>query len=204
MAQVNTGRFDELLRGIFGVRGEWVSPFIAGELVPTVVAEPGNASHHFSRRERLVSWVGYAPVVAGQYGQLRIRNNIDGSHFVILSSLSINATANGLYRITITELDGDLGTMGSAPILRDPRLADYSIPTTGPSSVLTSYGSAVAVPTATTIERVRGLANAPSYFLEPVVLTPGSEITVTNEAIATALHTNFHWLEVPMTQQQMA
>lgn len=205
MAKVETGRFDEFLRGLFGIAGEWVAPLVCSELVPVVVAQGENATHHFARRERIVSWAGYGGAVAAQYSQLRIRNEVSSNFLIEVQLVTVSFTASDRFRITLSELAGDLGTLGSAPTVRDTRLAPFQtagVP--GPSAIITSLGSAVAVPTTNVVHRMQSLANQSTYYPMPIVLAPGSELTVTKETVNTAIYANFDWLEIPLSPKQMA
>lgn len=204
MTQIQTGRFDALLRGLFSIAGEWVAPGVCSELVPVVVTQPADPSHHYGRRERLASCYLSPAAVAAQYSAARIRNNIESNHVVIVSQVTMSLTANDMVRVALTELAGDLGTLGPAPTLRDTRFARYDLAgVPGPSGVITSTGSNAVIASQNVIHRSRVLANSNTYYLQPVILAPGGELTVWRETVNVGLNVGFDWLEIPLTQQQM-
>jgi hypothetical protein len=112
--EVLTGRFNRALQKIFSMKGDAVSPQLAGEIQPAI-SFPTGAEFRYLEQWNLFSFGGSVTGGAGQFAGIRLNNpagsNVVGVvYFLIVGN---GATGNQNMQIGLGPITGPLATVGT-------------------------------------------------------------------------------------------
>jgi hypothetical protein len=197
MTEIAGGRWDELLRRLFPVKGRAIAPSIAPELIGTVAVQPDAPENGLLRNERLYAQSLYQVAVAGQTQKVLLRNPAASEGLIIVEG--IWWTTN-----VLTDLQLRLQPLPSPPVdlalpvaavTRDTRQARGVATSAVPGFGITSFETSVAAGVGSIIWRGRSTGIPVSPGILPIVLAPDTALLVWSSTAAVELGGALFWRE---------
>lgn len=200
MTEIQGGRWDEVLRRVFPVKGGAIAPRMAPELVPVVMVQDFEPELYRVRGERLLWDSADTGPVAGQYAQVNLRND-STDHLVIVEHLfACDVTAATDFILAMG--NNAVGLAGSVAG-RDSRVG--FVITAGSVSGVIRTSTEAAITGARGGQYYQAVASQSvdlSRFL-PVVLAPSAALFVWDSRVNQQLYVSFGWRERPVEPSEL-
>lgn len=199
MTEIQGGRWDNLLRRLFPVKGGSIAPALAPEIQPHVSVQDFLPEMHYLVGEKLgMGWMARA-ASAGNYGVIQLVNPDDSGVLAIIEEMQASRyVAAGLIYVK-WDNTGTASGGGKAVNARDARWNGgvCDAPSTE-ECTCGVYGADVAASPGSVIWEHYG-ATVEHYFLSctPLVIPPGNRVTITTSAQNTAIRGGYIWRERP-------
>lgn len=192
--EISGGRWDNLLRRLFPVKGGAVAPAIAPELVPTIQVQTFEPEMYRLKGERLLIGKGIAGPVAGQYAQVNLRNDSDDSLVIIESFLVSSGTAATGFQVRLgNNAVGTLTGIGG----RDVRCGVVITAGSVSGAIRQSVNAGISGTHVGDIRINAANVTANGKLLCPFVLGPTHMLQIWNEAVNANIYVTFIWRERP-------
>jgi hypothetical protein len=176
---------------------------IIDQLIPVLDLAPDDATQDYLRHEWLLSAFDDVPAVAAQRSAVACRNPYGSGTAVVIERIEVWREGGLLDGRVCIEMGGsDLTTLVTVRA-RDPRVWSRVSPHPIPHTLIVTYGSNAAVLGGPLHHLRTAAANVKEHFTVPVILTPGTAAYIVDTALNEAFSFNLHWMERPITGQEM-
>lgn len=193
MPQIEGGRWDSLLRRLFGISDYGPSPGLSSEIVPTAVAQEWQGDQHFLRGELLAQGIIFQAAVAGQLSQISLFNETANILCVVHKIYVRDLTAAADVNIGFDALPAGSASAAQNKVRRDNRAtARPTLNLYRTTNVATAFGSANFVQ-----HRVGNVGEPNAYKLEgPWILAPQQQpLIIECQTANNAMTVAAYWLE---------
>jgi hypothetical protein len=201
--EIQSPRFNEMLRRLMSMKVPSPSPELSADIVPVVVAEPYGPEHRFLAGDRIAFGGGAFNALAANATQIQINAPVNG---VIITVEGMWFSSDSAARITFHQSSGQGSTAFSTVGPRDSRWPRYDL-TGGVTAAITGQQSVGGVGLGTQVGQIRISAATPLYIPMSHVLNSdalaGAAFVVLNRTVNTALEVNFWWRERAVTVDEL-
>lgn len=200
MAEIQGGRWDNLLRRLFPVKGQAIAPALAPELLPVVVVQPFDFRMRAILGDKAFGCYTEQVGVAGQFGCTQIYNPAGSGLLFLLRELRVYS--DGAQSVYLGHFDATTVLANTANVYPlDSRLQQGA---TATSAMPVTYGTNAAV-SARLFGRVRAsVVNTEYLWQNPVIVRPGHYFKVRCGAVNTSLFTSMAWHEVQVESSELS
>ena len=193
MSKIEIGRYSELLRRQFGMKGTaTVAAELSPEISPIVILEGDTDEWHYLKGVRDCAFgdlVLAAPTFTSKW---RMRNPIDSGVIAIVEFFEVWGDLISTYRAAINNQTVDLPTAVQAAVL-DARWG--IVGTAEPAVIVSASNAQAAGPAGTSISEARVLATTPWTYGHEVVLVPGAVLDFGISGLNQTVRATARWRE---------
>ena len=172
MSKIEIGRYSELLRRQFGMKGqESVAAELSPEVSPIVILEDASDEWNYLKGVRDCGFGDIVAAIAGFTSKWRMRNPAASGIIAVVEFIEIVTNATSAKRITINNQTVDFPTPVQGAVL-DARWGIVGV--AEPAVIVTASNAQATGPAGTSIGESRALSNAPWTYAQEIVLVPGA------------------------------
>lgn len=194
MTEISGGRWDTFLRRLFPVKGRSISPALAPELVPIVVAQPDGPELRALRNEKLFSVLVNQVSVGGQFQGALIRNPPDSTMLIVCTGIMVYTA--GAVAVQLRNHGTTLHGAAATANVEGPSNLDGRF--RGEGFTVEAYHVSDAVPggqiCASCYQGPGATWQGPSPF-PPFIMDPGQIYGVWGAVLATSMYCSFYGFE---------
>jgi len=190
--QIQSGRWDELLRRLFPVKDRTIAPVLASELVGQVVVQNWEPELYVLRGERLAIGTATQTAVAAEFPHTQLFNPAGSGNLLIVDEIWLRSPSNLLYDLAFQ----DVVTVGFTNVgssFRDTRLGVASV--VGTTVGVLSVDTNVALTGGATVGRYNSEGLRSSVVKPKIILGPGTSLIVRGLTVNTTMSITYLWRE---------
>ncbi len=197
--EILVGRVNRALQKLLGMKGDAVSPQLAGEIVPGVVIPLGAEFRYLEAWDRYGAFITQA-AVAAQQGQIQLRNPAGSNVVAVFEKIDLSSGAADQPGMQIKSTGVDLAT---AITLGSNRFDNRSRPT--PTLIASRTTAVLAAPT-----QYQGAIAANGTLqviftdIQEIPLLPGDAVQVQSNVVNQAFSASLWWRERFLEESERA
>lgn len=194
MSKIEIGRYSELLRRAFGMKGqESVSGELSPEVSPVWVLEDDSPEWDFLKQVRGCAGAGIEIPAAGNAAVFRLRNPVGSGTIATVRTIEMSSGGAAEFRITRNLLGVELANVG-VTVVPDFRWGQSGATTTT-SLIFSSKSNSAVLPAGDLMQIATRNSNRPVIYTPQIVLVPGTAIDFGLSTLATQCTAFCTWKE---------